>query len=359
MEVKQEQPLCPIEECVVKTEFIGFPKVSVHSSLKTEIQEDQYVEDSIKNDTKSYFVDGCPSDHLNMDITVEDIKLEEDKAELVQIGDVMEIKHEIKQEVGEYDKESQLFTPIKLEDVKDEPPKGEDCSGFVEGNKMEVIKTSPELAFNKEQYLGQFTEEFLCEICYKQFSLMKDLQKHVKVHNKPYSCHICFKMFSRKGSLRIHMRTHDGKKPYQCEICLKTFSQSWEVENHMPTHTGKKPYQCEICFKSFSRPNNLRNHRKLHTGEKPYQCRTCFKSFIRLDDLKKHIRIHTGEKPYNCEICFKSFTQSNNLNNHMGVHTGEKPYLCEICSKSFTTKTLLKSHTKTHTRPLPSSKGQP
>ncbi|XP_072380082.1 uncharacterized protein [Diabrotica undecimpunctata] len=271
MEVKQEQPLCPIEECVVKTEFIGFPKVSVHSSLKTEIQEDQYVEDSIKNDTKSYFVDGCPSDHLNMDITVEDIKLEEDKAELVQIGDVMEIKHEIKQEVGEYDKESQLFTPIKLEDVKDEPPKGEDCSDSLEKNRMEIIKTLPERLSNKKR-----------------------------------------------------VEKHSGKQSYECETCLKSFSRRYALKVHSRTHTGEKPYNCKICFKSFSQSCDVKNHMTMHTGEKPYQCEICLTSFTRSGSLKQHIRLHTGEKPYQCKICLKFFTQSNNVNKHMRLlHPGE------------------------------------
>ncbi|CAG9830447.1 unnamed protein product [Diabrotica balteata] len=260
MEVKQEQNLCPIEECKVKTEFIDFPNVSVPSSLKTDIQEDQYVDDSISNDTKSYFVDGCPSDHLNMGITVEDIKLKEDKAELVQIEDVMEIKDEIKQEVGEYDKESQLSTSISIEDVKDEPPKGEDCSGFLEKSKMK-IKTLPEFTRNKERCLSQLTEELLCAICNKQFFRKDDLKKHLQGHIKPFPCDICFKSFSRNSGLQVHKRSHT-----------------------------EKPYQCDICFKSFSQPGSMRGHRKLHTGEKTHehQCVICFKSFSKLHHLNAH-----------------------------------------------------------------------
>uniref|UniRef100_A0A6P7GLC1 Uncharacterized protein LOC114338183 isoform X2 n=1 Tax=Diabrotica virgifera virgifera TaxID=50390 RepID=A0A6P7GLC1_DIAVI len=89
MEVKQEQDIFPVEGCEMKTEVIDFPNVSFHSFVKTEIKEedDQYVADSLNNDTKNFLVNGCSSNQLNMDISVGDIKLEEeeDKPELVQI----------------------------------------------------------------------------------------------------------------------------------------------------------------------------------------------------------------------------------------------------------------------------------
>uniref|UniRef100_A0A6P7H0M4 Uncharacterized protein LOC114342980 isoform X4 n=1 Tax=Diabrotica virgifera virgifera TaxID=50390 RepID=A0A6P7H0M4_DIAVI len=161
MEVKQEQDILPVEGCEMKTEFMDFPNVSFHSSVKTEIKEDHYVAvaDSLNNDTKTYFVND--SNRLNMDISVGGIKVEEeeeeDKAELVQIENVMELKREIKQE------------EITVEDVKDESPEGEDSSDFLE-NKMGMIQTLPALTPDKERHLSQHSEENLCGICNKQFS---------------------------------------------------------------------------------------------------------------------------------------------------------------------------------------------
>ncbi|XP_046881778.1 zinc finger protein OZF-like [Hypomesus transpacificus] len=234
------------------------------------------------------------------------------------------------------------------------------------------------------RHMLRYTRQTLhqCLICYKTFSVKKDLLSHVRRHTgkKPYQCQQCNKQFSQSSSLVLHMRTHTGEKPYQCQECSKRFAQRQHLIQHASTHTREKPFQCQECIKQFARKHSLVAHMqrhlltpfkcqecnkmfklksqlvvhmRKHTGEKPYQCQECNKMFRLKSQLVLHMRTHTGEKPYQCQECSKRFSKKGNLAVHMKSHTGEKPFQCQECNKMFKLKSSLVMHMRSHTGEKP------
>ncbi|OZJ05914.1 hypothetical protein BZG36_01196 [Bifiguratus adelaidae] len=55
---------------------------------------------------------------------------------------------------------------------------------------------------------------------------------------KKYVCPVCSKSFSRPSSLQTHEYSHTGEKPYQCDIkgCPKSFSVLSNLRRHLKTH---------------------------------------------------------------------------------------------------------------------------
>ncbi|XP_046881770.1 gastrula zinc finger protein XlCGF57.1-like isoform X2 [Hypomesus transpacificus] len=234
------------------------------------------------------------------------------------------------------------------------------------------------------RYMLRYRRQTLhqCLICYKTFSVKRDLVYHARKHTgkKRYQCQQCKKQFNKSSILVVHMRTHTGEKPFQCQECSKGFSQRQYLIQHTRTHTGEKPFQCQECNKHFTQKGSLVTHMqrhlyapykcqecnekfkwksqlvvhmRKHTGEKPYQCQECNKMFKLKSQLVLHMRTHTGEKPFQCQECSKRFSKKGNLVVHMMSHTGEKPYQCQECNKMFKLKSYLVMHMRSHTGEKP------
>jgi len=50
------------------------------------------------------------------------------------------------------------------------------------------------------------TKEFICDVCFKQFSSKKSLQNHMWIHKGKTTCSVCSKIFSTTSNLNLHMR---------------------------------------------------------------------------------------------------------------------------------------------------------
>jgi len=56
-------------------------------------------------------------------------------------------------------------------------------------------------------------KEFLCDVCYKQFSSKKSLQNHMWIHKGKTTCSVCQKIFSTTSNLNNHMKNAHGDVP--------------------------------------------------------------------------------------------------------------------------------------------------
>ncbi|KAF2879545.1 hypothetical protein ILUMI_26629 [Ignelater luminosus] len=204
-------------------------------------------------------------------------------------------------------------------------------------------------------------EVFNCVMCEFKTDSVNDITTHVNClhsQNNQYKCKTCGKEFQMLSWFQEHKNYHNGDKPFECDFCLKKFFYSRYLtahKNSIHKEDIKLPpntHECVICNKKYQHKNSLDLHMNVHTGNVAI-CDICGKILASKEKLRFHMRIHTGYKPFSCSFCGKCFTKKSILIEHERVHTGEKPYTCEHCFRGFSQRSSLVIHTRGHTGEKP------
>ncbi|XP_050713229.1 zinc finger protein OZF-like isoform X1 [Eriocheir sinensis] len=254
-----------------------------------------------------------------------------------------------------------------------------------------ILGSSEEDSFEDENDSG-----FACNICFKTFTSIKLLKKHVAKHDsknndsKNHECKVCGKVVTSKVSLQQHMSVHSEEKNFMCEECGARFRLKRFLRRHRLIHMPKI-YKCDMCRRSFALSSHLELHQKTH-GDKSEQlvdqkpdsdahspvtsgdegsnesdgaegeCKKIkFSTY-----MEQH---HKGEdnssgthpqgsgnkssssiKQFECNQCGKLLGTSSSLRVHLkSVHSDVKKYECPICSRAFARKNYLQLHMAVHT----------
>ena len=98
-----------------------------------------------------------------------------------------------------------------------------------------------------------------------------------------YQCQICQKNYSHPRLLNRHMQSHTPYKKHHCPRCRKGFNDAFDLKRHIRTHTGIKPFDCNLCDKSFTQvcyfPPELQTQ---GAYEQPFDLIALFFGLIRL-----------------------------------------------------------------------------
>ena len=182
------------------------------------------------------------------------------------------------------------------------------------------------------------SSQLSCDPCGLTFSILKDLQKHVKEkHEIDRSLSNC----------------------YACSLCDNLFPSVANLESHVRCFHGENSAcRCLICDHIFRSPSDLSIHiQNHHRTNHPIRCQRCESNFLTVYDLDTHLcnvhrNIETFSDPlpashegFECEICPHTFDNFNDLSEHVeSSHTATEFYPCDTCEKSFGSMETLEVH---------------
>lgn len=198
------------------------------------------------------------------------------------------------------------------------------------------------------------TDKHKCAVCESIYGRNYDLKRHVdRTHFAPFTCKLCKKSFPEYYNLTAHLETHNNETLYECDHCGAQFTLVLDLESHIKTkhgfdeeHDNNCQVACKYCAKSFKTNIYLTNHMRIQHGiENLFKCEDCERTYKRRYDLERHIQNHHVIKKL--QDCAKPF----NLNEHIPSkqNANEQLYECEFCGKTYAKKNSLTRHIRTHT----------
>lgn len=252
-----------------------------------------------------------------------------------------------------------------------------------------ILGSSEEDSFEDENDTG-----FACSKCFKTFTSMKLLKKHVAKHDsksndsKNHECNVCGKVVTSKVSLQQHMSVHSEEKNYMCEECGARFRLKRFLRRHRLVHLPKI-HKCDMCKRSFALSSRLELHLKTHEdkseqhidqnpdsdahsptasgdegpsesdgaeGEcKKFKASSCMDKDVKDNSSETHTQRSSNKsssstKQFECNQCGKLLGTSSSLRVHLkSVHSDVKKYECPLCGRAFARKNYLQLHMAVHT----------
>lgn len=298
--------------------------------------ESQDVADDILNNTNDEL--------LNEEDKIDDdtyIKMKNEQQELMDVENVTD-KEELKMKTPDKPKiivlkrtsdgrsmevDHEYVTPVKTEPQPAAP-----------------LKKSPEDKENNTSIL------FLCDVCKKVFTDIKELRKHKQEDHgeSDFCCTSCPRVFSLRKTYDRHLAdAHmQGDKRHLCDSCVKVFKSDEELHKHIKDcHSLEEPMKCDICEQTFPDIQHLMDHRKIHFDYACF-CDRCWQGFFDYLELETHVQSNCRYKEalYKCDICGKKFTKLASISKHIDTHPVHSPHVCRMCGRGFENEKELKYH---------------
>ena len=150
----------------------------------------------------------------------------------------------------------------------------------------------------------------------------------IKERFDKYSCFICYKSFSAMVLLKRHLKQTHGST---IEVLKNSELENHLTENQIENIEDKKcsseiiddeikkepveNLKCSICGWVFSEKSKLKRHQALE-HEKEYSCIMCNAKFKERILLMQHKKLCIGGKSFSCSICNCNFSKESSLKMH-------------------------------------------
>ena len=220
---------------------------------------------------------------------------------------------------------------------------------------------------------GKFcSPDTVCKICNRDFKFFRDLQNHLRVHErtpmKPFVCQCCQMSFSSRGNCARHIiKSHPevGESNIEKTIIVHeiSFSDTQSIATDDSTYlddliNSDIPQSEPLDFSmkgsnsrfGYRSPSPLISDLALYNTDGPIDlsipkpgasitggklrfkrvyhkfysrlvdalvCPHCSQAFAHGSLFKQHIRSHTMERPHRCYFCAAAFTMKENLDKHI------------------------------------------
>lgn len=152
-----------------------------------------------------------------------------------------------------------------------------------------------------------------------------DMDKLMKIVNKPFKCSQCGIAFVSTTELAGHVRIHTGQRPFKCTQCENCYRTQSTLAVHMKSHAKEKRYKCSYCEVTSPTLSKLYDHYILHqndhTLERP---RGGAEEPMIVDDDEM--------LPFRCWVCQRRFAEQMDLDLHISSHRDRSSTL-ESCVK--------------------------
>nr|XP_023030457.1 zinc finger protein 681-like [Leptinotarsa decemlineata]XP_023030458.1 zinc finger protein 681-like [Leptinotarsa decemlineata]XP_023030459.1 zinc finger protein 681-like [Leptinotarsa decemlineata]XP_023030460.1 zinc finger protein 681-like [Leptinotarsa decemlineata]XP_023030461.1 zinc finger protein 681-like [Leptinotarsa decemlineata] len=168
--------------------------------------------------------------------------------------------------------------------------------------------------------IDQNEPKHVCEICGRCFSLISDLESHLRLHveSKSFTCDKCSRSFRTTKILNFHkLYTHDKIKS-KCKFCGRRMWNSMLMKHYKSHHSKELTLFCKICQQDFIGRDLYKSHLRSHflRGQKKYTNRSNGDTVSRNELNTNGKRLGRAE----CEICSLTFSSDMNRDEHKKIH---------------------------------------
>ncbi|KAL1517272.1 hypothetical protein ABEB36_001058 [Hypothenemus hampei] len=202
-----------------------------------------------------------------------------------------------------------------------------------------------------------FLLRFQCERCYKSYTLLKNLRRHMSVEcqkEKRFKCKLCTNSYYYRTDLRNHIhRVHDIITDMSLVIFYATNFDEYrllKVFNHENVRYG-----CKKCNKLYQQKKTLGRHLRFDCGQKPaftcqmccFTCSKCHRIYIRKDSLQRHQMYECDKEPqFPCPFCpQKCKRRSHQIRLKIPVDNNGS-HVCSDCGRIYKLRSSLRNHQK-------------
>ncbi|KAK9736087.1 Zinc finger, C2H2 type [Popillia japonica] len=229
---------------------------------------------------------------------------------------------------------------------------------------------------HEKQHIGS-NHTLVCVVCQKEFNYTRYLITHqIRNHKVPTidlnlqnQCDICKKNYSSPRALQRHMQVHeDTTSDASRNLCEWNTEKITATRLYAPLKQQQQTYNesdseqtskwfCRTCRQSFESRTRLKKHRKekhfvpfqqhftnyTYSNETQlYTCKVCKAEFKNRIMMWKHVSVH--EEKYTCQICNEIQDSAYRYSIHLSEHIGDNKYTCPLCPYVTRRKSSLARH---------------